>query len=68
MGNPLQQSHYNFQYFASFKALLIVGKARFLWSEYRDEKLFLVFDVFPLRLQNIYLHLFQTVHGSLDIP
>lgn len=45
---------------ALFKALLIVGKARFLWSEYRDEKLFLVFDV--------YLHLFQTVHGSLDIP
>ena len=44
---------YNLQYFASFKALLIVGKARFLWSEYRDEKLFLVFDVFPLRLQDV---------------
>lgn len=68
MTKSFRWKKYNLQYFASFKALLIVGKTRFLWSEYRDEKLFLVFDVSPLRLQDVYLHLFQIVHGSLDIP
>ena len=68
MTKSFRSKKYNLQYFASFKALLIVGKTRFLWYEYRDEKLFLVFDVSPLRLQDVYLHLFQIVHGSLDIP